>query len=154
MGASGADMLSSPWLGWPGQDGNKARLGDRCVPAIPSGRQTYKRGYTQCSLAISPEGQRPQPAQLLIAATRIPPSQAINSSDVPKGVVRRRAPPHLGNVSTSAQHHLGTPKSKYQHSSGWLAGNKVFPRGDRPGPAGWGSVCKDHQFPITLLFAL
>lgn len=136
-------------------------MGDRCVPAIPSGRQTYKRGYIQCSLDIGPVGQRPQPARPLTVATRIPPSQAINSSDVPEGVVKRRALPppweciYKCTASPITRAHPSPSTNIVQAGRPGLSGrNQVFPRGDRPGPAGWGSVCKDHQFPITLLFAL
>lgn len=68
VGVSGADMLSHQ--GWGSQDKMEAKhVWGTGVSAIPSGRQTYKRGYIQCSLPIGPEGQRPQPARPLMAAT-------------------------------------------------------------------------------------
>lgn len=46
--------------GWSGprQNGKKAcdLRGDRCIPAIPSSRWTYRKAYIQWSLAISPKG--------------------------------------------------------------------------------------------------
>lgn len=69
MGPSGADMLSHHGCSGQNKMETKHVFGDRCVPTIPSGRQTYKTGYIQCSQAISPEGQRPQLARLLIMVT-------------------------------------------------------------------------------------
>lgn len=57
----------------------------------------------------------------------------------------------------SVIHHLDTPKSKYQHSSGRLAvpvwWGTVCPQ-VVTGPASWQSVCEYHQLSVTLLFTL
>lgn len=63
-------MLSHHGCGGQDKMETKHVWGTGVYPPSPSScRQTYKMGYIQCSRAISPEGQRPQPARLLIMVT-------------------------------------------------------------------------------------
>lgn len=121
-----------PTTGWCGHDKieTKPVWGDRCVH-LPSPRVARP---TRGNTSSVPWPLAPRAKDLSRLGLSQPqeshPARPINSSDVPEGVVKR-TPTRLSHTHTHTlgmylqvcifTHRLGTPKSKYQRGSGWLA---------------------------------